>query len=106
MIAQPGMLSAMIESVDERHAMRRLRELIMEFIGEFVLWMILAITGAGVVVGVSALLNRPWLTEALVTSADADITLLAIIGLVALIGAIVAITWSVRKIKKKVPPTC
>ncbi|GII54464.1 hypothetical protein Pth03_28530 [Planotetraspora thailandica] len=76
-----------------------------EFIAELVFWGVLAIIGAGVVLAVSALVHRPWLTRALVTGENSSIDILAIIGLVAVAGAVVAITWLVRRIRKKAPPS-
>ncbi|GII27558.1 hypothetical protein Pmi06nite_10000 [Planotetraspora mira] len=84
---------------------RHLMDFMVEFVGEFVVWGVLAVIGAGFVIAVSALFHLPWLTRALVTGDNASIRLLAIIGLVALIGAVAAVTWLVRKIrKKKAPP--
>ncbi|GII47843.1 hypothetical protein Psi02_42670 [Planotetraspora silvatica] len=102
---------AMIAPVHERPAMRRLGRHLVDFMVEsvvqFVAWAILAVIGAGVVVVVAALSHRPRLTRALVTGDNASITPLAIIGLVALIGTLAAVTWLVRRIRrirKKTPP--
>ncbi|GAA4582486.1 hypothetical protein GCM10023194_17330 [Planotetraspora phitsanulokensis] len=66
---------------------------------------LLAIIGAGVVVGVSILLHRPGLTRALVTGENSNFTILAITGLVTVLGFVVAITWLVRRIRKAAPPS-
>ncbi|GII54242.1 hypothetical protein Pth03_26310 [Planotetraspora thailandica] len=81
---------------------RRFMDLIGEVVGELVVWGILVLIGAGVVFGVSALFRLPWLTRA-VTRDYAGSNSLEIIGLATLAGVTVAVTWLVRRFKKRPP---
>ncbi|WP_156056109.1 hypothetical protein [Streptosporangium roseum] len=72
--------------------MRRLREAAMEF----AFAMVLGLVGFGVIFGMSALFDLPWLVDVLGTG-----PVPSVIGLLVLLGFAVFVTWLVRKVGKR-----
>ncbi|MER5420672.1 hypothetical protein [Streptosporangium roseum] len=72
--------------------MRRLREAATEF----AFAMVLGLVGFGVIFGMSALFDLPWLVDVLATS-----SVPRVIGLPVLLGFVVFVAWLVRKVGKR-----